>query len=271
VRVVCVGHEVDELLADPGNERWASVSTEFCGGTHLARTGQAVAFAIVSEEGVAKGVRRVTALTGVAAAAAIASAKNLRGELMALHDKAEAMSLGDLEAAVQAQGALIDEMTLPASDKASLRDRLGVIQDVAKAKRKGMVKELAAQAVGQARKIAEDAKAAGDRVVVASLEVGGDRGAMQAAMKVMQDVCPEAAVMLLSVEHDGSKAAVMAGVPKGLIAAGLKAGDWVRETVTVMGGKGGGRPDSAQGGGPEVGKVHDAIARARAYAGERLG
>ena len=270
VRVVCVGHEMDELLADPTNHRWASVSTEFCGGTHLKNTGQAGAFAIVSEEGVAKGVRRVTALTGAAAAAAIEAARNLRGALVELHDKAAAMSLEDLEQAVQSQNGLLDELTLPAAEKARLRDRLSAIQEVAKGKRKGMAKELAAQAVGQARDVAETARDAGDRVIVATLDIGGDRAAMQAALKVMQDTCPNAAVMLLSADHSEGKAAVMAGVPKPLIDAGLKAGDWVRETVGVLGGKGGGRPDSAQGGGPEIDKLIQAAQRARGFAAESL-
>ena len=63
VRVVSIGSPVSDLLADPSNGRWANLSIEFCGGTHLASTGQAEAFCIVSEEGIAKGVRRITALT----------------------------------------------------------------------------------------------------------------------------------------------------------------------------------------------------------------
>eukprot|EP00639_Heterosigma_akashiwo_P035540 CAMPEP_0194722734 /NCGR_PEP_ID=MMETSP0296-20130528/13810_1 /TAXON_ID=39354 /ORGANISM="Heterosigma akashiwo, Strain CCMP2393" /LENGTH=780 /DNA_ID=CAMNT_0039625847 /DNA_START=273 /DNA_END=2612 /DNA_ORIENTATION=+ len=64
VRVVSVGNEVGAMTADPANAAWAAASVEFCGGTHLANTAEACAFAIVEETGIAKGVRRVTCLTG---------------------------------------------------------------------------------------------------------------------------------------------------------------------------------------------------------------
>lgn len=60
VRVVAVGADVSALLADPSRADWARSSVEFCGGTHLSRTGEAQAFVILSEEGVAKGIRRIT-------------------------------------------------------------------------------------------------------------------------------------------------------------------------------------------------------------------
>ena len=102
VRVVSVGQPVDDLLQDPENPNWASVSTEFCGGishmfslsfikdviifsesmnwlhlfigTHLSNTREAKAFALISEEGIAKGIRRVTAFTTVRAIEAIKEA-----------------------------------------------------------------------------------------------------------------------------------------------------------------------------------------------------
>src|SRR5690606_8982133 len=67
VRVVSIGRTVKDLLANPADERWKDLSIEFCGGIHLAKTGDAEGFVIVSEEAVAKGVRRITALTGQSA------------------------------------------------------------------------------------------------------------------------------------------------------------------------------------------------------------
>src|SRR5690606_9663881 len=73
VRIVSIGAPVDALLGAPTDAKWMERSVEFCGGTHLARTGEAAAFALVSEEGVSKGVRRIVALTGEAAKSAIAA------------------------------------------------------------------------------------------------------------------------------------------------------------------------------------------------------
>ena len=88
-------------------------------------------------------------------------------------------------------------------------------------------------------------------------------------MKTVTDTCPRAAVMLLSVVEPASgepgKVAVVAAVPGGLQAK-LKAGDWLREATAILGGKGGGKADAAQGGGTDTTKVKDAIAAARAGA-----
>lgn len=63
VRVISVGNDVGDLLADPNNSAWAGNSIEFCGGTHLTNTSQAVDFVLVEESGIAKGVRRITGMT----------------------------------------------------------------------------------------------------------------------------------------------------------------------------------------------------------------
>jgi alanyl-tRNA synthetase len=63
VRVVSVGVPVEELLADPTKASHADSSTEFCGGTHVANTGEAQSFVLLQEEGIAKGIRRITGAT----------------------------------------------------------------------------------------------------------------------------------------------------------------------------------------------------------------
>eukprot|EP00601_Ochromonadales_sp_CCMP2298_P024000 CAMPEP_0173277276 /NCGR_PEP_ID=MMETSP1143-20121109/3988_1 /TAXON_ID=483371 /ORGANISM="non described non described, Strain CCMP2298" /LENGTH=197 /DNA_ID=CAMNT_0014214345 /DNA_START=147 /DNA_END=740 /DNA_ORIENTATION=- len=89
VRVISVGAEVDDLLANPALEGWADVSVEFCGGTHVRNTGEAAAFVVLEETAVAKGIRRITAVTGdlaleagAAGSALEASAAELTGRLL---------------------------------------------------------------------------------------------------------------------------------------------------------------------------------------------
>ncbi len=77
VRVVSVGVPVDQLLADPANEKWREYSIEFCGGTHLGNSAEAEAFVITGEESVSKGVRRVVALTGPAVRQANENARQI--------------------------------------------------------------------------------------------------------------------------------------------------------------------------------------------------
>ncbi len=75
VRVVSIGAPVRDLLADPANTRWRQFSVEFCGGTHLVGSGDASQFALVTEESVSKGIRRIVGLTGKAAAVADGAAQ----------------------------------------------------------------------------------------------------------------------------------------------------------------------------------------------------
>ncbi len=262
VRVVSVGADIGAMLAAPERDEWRQYSVEFCGGTHLSKTSEAGEFVIVSETGVAKGIRRVEALTGVAARAARAAADVL-GERLE-----EAAKLDDaaLKAELSELSSEIDGMTLSVADKERLRARHGKLFAQVKAAEKAAARARAAEAVEQAKKIGAEARDAGARTIVEILGLGGDRQAMQQAMQTIRDACPEAAVMILSVDESARTVAIAAGVPKGLIDDGLKAGDWVRAAAEACGGKGGGKADQAQGGGKDAGKIEAAAEAAREFA-----
>ncbi|MFG0282906.1 MAG: alanine--tRNA ligase [Phycisphaerales bacterium JB039] len=267
VRIVSIGQPVQDIADDPAHPAWGEVSIEFCGGTHLASTSQAEAFCITQEEAVAKGVRRVVALTRAPARAAIEAAEAMGRRIEAASDLdgAELAS----EAADIAQ--TIDELTMPVSRKAMLRDALADLQERVKLARKQAAKARAAEAVQAAQRIAAAAQTAGDRVVITTIDLGDDRGALQQAARTIQDTLPAAAVMLLSPDEYEGKVSVIASCPKPAISAGLRAGDWVREVAQVLGGKGGGRPELAQGGGSDISKVREAIKHGRAFAHRALG
>jgi alanyl-tRNA synthetase len=100
----------------------------------------------------------------------------------------------------------------------------------------------------------------GARVVVADMQ-GGDAGAMRQAIDQLRRKASPIAVLLGSVE--GDKVTLVAGISKELEARGLSAGNWIRDVATVVGGKGGGRPDLAQAGGKLVAKLPEALETAR--------
>ena len=264
VRVVSIGAPVDELLANPSDARWAELSIEFCGGTHLERTGQAQAFALVTEEPVAKGVRRVVALTGVPAVAA-----HQAGEALAKRfTQAESMEASRLGPVIQELVGELEQLTIPAPERARLRARLKALQEKVKQAKNDAAKNRAAAAQQMGQRIAETG--AMEPVIVSEIELEGDRGAMQAAMGVITQARPTCAVMLLSTDEEAGSVSVLAACPKSCVEKGLRAGDWVREVTGVMGGKGGGRPDAAQGAGRDAGKIREAMDVARRYALERL-
>ncbi|KAJ3265560.1 Alanine--tRNA ligase, partial [Blyttiomyces sp. JEL0837] len=117
VRVVSVGFDIDEILKDPSNEKWAGSSIEFCGGTHVSRTSDIKTLAILEESSIAKGIRRVVAVTGDAATEANEKADEFATKLT----NAKSLSGKDLEAAVKTLGKELDEIVIPAVRKAEFR------------------------------------------------------------------------------------------------------------------------------------------------------
>ena len=261
VRVVSIGAPVQDLLADPGDDRWAGLSIEFCGGTHLGKTGDAEGFVIVGEEGVAKGIRRVTAMTGRRAHEAQAAGEALLARVKAVQGGDDT---GQLTAVVAEVTEAMKAQTLPAVAKAQLRDALKAIQSTLKQLDKAKAKASAGAVVDTARRLAEGA--VGPVIATDLGECPG--GAIRSAMDVFCKKHPDAAVLLAGVS-DG-KVSLMATVPPPLIGKGLKAGDWIKHVAPVVGGGGGGRPDAAQAGGKDPSKVEDALAQARSFAAETL-
>ncbi|MEM1329268.1 MAG: alanine--tRNA ligase [Planctomycetota bacterium] len=265
VRVVSIGQPVSDLLDGPDNPAWEELSVEFCGGTHLETTSQAEAFALVQETGVAKGIRRVEALTGVAARAAIETANDAGSRI----DRLASLDGDELASELSDLSAELDQLAIPLSRKHTLRAALDGQFERVKAAQKEAAKAKRAQATELARTLSEKARADGNTAVVASLELGDDREALGAAAKTIRDSVPTVAVFLVGT--GGQKVALLADVPEELIAKGLKAGDWIKTVAPIVGGKGGGRPNQAQGAGTDHSRIEDAVSEARRFAAERLG
>ncbi len=269
VRVVAVGASVDDVIKSPEEDRWGDCSIEFCGGTHLGRTGEAKAFALVSETGIAKGVRRIEALTGVPAEAAIVAAEMLERQIQEAGTRHDHTLARD----VAALSANVDSMTLPAGRRAELRQRIAELHERVKKTEKNAAAARRDLAVAEARQLAASATNSPDPVFVSTIDAGADRQALQAAAAVLSQALPKSAVMLLSTdESDPSKpqVAILASVPKELVARGVKAGEWVGAVAPLVGGKGGGKPEQAQGGGTEPEKVREAVQAARSWAMKKV-
>ena len=193
-------------------------SVELCGGTHVRRTGDIGLFKIVSETGVASGVRRIEAITGPGVLNYIYERENR------LREVAEMLRTGPEEVPRKVE---------------QLTQRL-----------KGLEKELdqlrGKLAAGGTRDLAAEAKEVkGIRVLAARLD-GMDAKGLREAMDRLKDKLAPAAIVLAAVADD--KVTLIAGVTKDL-AGRLHAGELVNQVATGVGGKGGGRPDMAQAGG----------------------
>jgi alanyl-tRNA synthetase len=216
-------------------------SIELCGGTHVSRTGDIGLFRIVAESGVAAGVRRVEAVTGAAALE-----YTLRNE----------QTLRKIAALVKSGSA--DEA---AARVAQLQERL-------KAQEKELQTLKGKLASGQAgRDPAEDAEQIGPAKLLVQKLDGADAAALREAMDRLKDKLAPAVIVLGTVEDD--KAKIVVGVTRELTDR-LKAGELANFVASQVGGKGGGRPDLAQAGGPDGAALPAALATVKAWVAERL-
>ena len=210
--------------------RIGDFSTELCGGTHLEATGQIGLFKVVSEGAVASGVRRVEAVTGDAAL------RHVGREEQALRESAGLLKIPPLELPRRLQK-LLEEQKQLEKQLQQLEARLA----------KGRAQELAASA----RVIA------GVPVLAARLD-GLDAEGLRSVVDTLRERM-SSGVILLGSATDG-KVTFVASVSKDLTKR-FPAGKLVQEVAPIVGGKGGGRPDLAQGGGTDVSRLDEALAR----------
>jgi alanyl-tRNA synthetase len=220
--------------------RFGDFSTELCGGTHVARTGDIGLFRITSESGIASGIRRIEAVTGAVALDAMKAiddtlkrvAAALRGTPAEVEDKV---------------GQLLERQKKLERELASLKSKLT----------SGHRGDLAERAV-QVR---------GVQVVATAID-GADAQSLREAVDSLKGRLGSAVIVLATVAEDG-KVSLVAGVTPDLTAT-IKAGDLVGSIAAMIGGRGGGRPDFAQAGGNDAAKLDEALAAVRGIVEKRL-
>ena len=214
-------------------------STELCGGTHVSRTGDIGLFKIISEGGIAAGVRRIEAITGLNALKWAQEQERLVKDIIA---ETKAQTEKDVLAKIQAGSAH------------------------AKALEKELARAKAELAVHAGAKLLDDAKDLGAAKLVAA-QIEADAAALR---EIVTDLTgkSEQAIVLLAAVNDG-KVSLCAGVSKPLTGK-VKAGDLVKFAAEQVGGKGGGRPDLAQAGGSDVEKLPAMIDSVKDWVGAKL-
>ncbi len=219
--------------------RLGEFSTELCGGTHVDRVGDIGAFKILSESGIASGVRRVEATTGAGAVQWMQEADATLGRT------AELLRTG----------------------REDLGEKVGQLLE----RNKGLEKELerlkAKMAGSAGDALTEQAQEVEGLKVLAARLDGADVKTLRDTVDQLKNKLGEAAVVLASVE--GEKVRLIAGVSKSQTRR-LKAGDLVNQVASQVGGKGGGRPDMAQAGGDQPQKLDEALASVSDWVRDQL-
>jgi alanyl-tRNA synthetase len=205
-------------------------STELCGGTHVSRAGDIGLFKVISEGGVAAGIRRIEAVTGQGAYEWISQTDRL------LRDVASLVKGGrdDVEDKVRQ---LLDRSRKLEKEVAALKSKL---------------------ASGQGNDLSSTAVDVGGLKVVATRVDGADAPALRDAVDQLKNKLRSAAIVLASVQ-EADKVVLIAGVTADQTAT-VKAGDLVNFVAQQVGGRGGGRADLAQAGGTDPAKLDDALA-----------
>lgn len=244
VRVVCVGHKIEPMLEDPLNPKWENYSVEFCGGTHLQNVRQATHFAIISESGLAQGVRRMIAFTGPAAQDAVSHGEEIKKRLKDLEDAKDDVSkeLSSLRAEIDRK-----KGELMYSDKIELDSRIeGLVKKLHKLKSAGAKSNAEAIISSTLQTVSEQIES-GHHVIALEMNVGSDSKALKDAMTKALESHSKIALMLFSVDASKGKLMVYAGVSDSLQTADATAVTWLQSTLKELGGKGGGKPSMAQG------------------------
>lgn len=219
-------YDADVRVLSMGN-----YSLELCGGTHASRTGDIGLFRIISEAGIAAGVRRIEAVTGKQALAYIAESDALVAEIA----------------------------SLVKGSRANLLDKVKGVTERTRQLEKELERINAKLASAQSGDLLSKVKVINGISVLATQVEGVDPKSLREMMDQLKNKLGSGVVVLLAPTQD-NKVSVLAGVTKDLVSK-VKAGDLVRELAMVLGGKGGGRPDMAQGGGADASAIPAALER----------
>ena len=216
-------------------------SVEFCGGTHLSNTAKVGVFHISNEFSVASGVRRIEATTGKLS----------------------------LDVMNQNQKMLFEAAAVLKAKPGELREKAKAMMAEAKKLHQEIEKFKAEASVGEARQFLMSAKTVGELKVLTASRENVDAATLRQMGDFLKDKEPNVVAVLASTSDE--KISFLAVCGKNAIAKGIKAGDLVKNVCTICGGKGGGKPDSAMGGGKDMLKLDDALASVDDYVAVKLG
>lgn len=256
VRVVSVGPTpVPAILANPQDATWNQYSIEFCGGTHLTNTKEAQAFVLLNEEGIAKGIRRITAVTMADAQKAQADADAFKGKLTA----AGQVPSEELEELVKQLTVELNSLSISAVKKVKFRDVLLSYS-------KKVVAYNKEKAIAQTQQVVDD-------VVRAASQVSGNKVVFRHDFGIQGKIAKsigtayakqvkDKALFLISGDEESDRILVMAFCPKGV---DVDCNAWVTSATEGTGGKGGGKKDSAQSTVEGLGHIESIIEKARSF------
>ncbi|ODV95869.1 hypothetical protein PACTADRAFT_41773 [Pachysolen tannophilus NRRL Y-2460] len=266
VRVVSIGVPVDEILQNPENPEWENISIEFCGGTHVAKTGDIKDFVIVEESGIAKGIRRIVAVSGKDAHAV----QRIVSEFDAKLDEIAKMANGpSKEKHLKESNTALKQMTISILEKDRLNNKFSKIEKEYKDDLKRKQKE-------ESKKVTEAVKAFFEEhknspFYVGHIDVSPNAKAITDAINFVKKENKEKSVFIITGNNTDSKVAQGCYISDDSTAkVGISASDLTTLATKYIGGKAGGKGNVSQGMGVEVGGIDTAIIEVEKLLKEKL-
>ncbi|CAH2219240.1 alanine--tRNA ligase, cytoplasmic [Pelobates cultripes] len=270
VRVVSVGIPVDLLMADPTGPGGSSTSVEFCGGTHLKNSGHVGQLVIVIEEAIAKGIRRIVAVTGSEAVKAVRRQDALNAALIAVDEKVKQQTSPnkDLQKKIAELSENLATAAISQWKKDELREQIKTLKKTVDDLDRSYKAEIQKRVLEKTKQLIEDQP--NQPVLVLEMESGASAKALNESLKLLKSHSPQTAAIMFSVDNDSGKITCLCQVPQETAHKGLKACEWVNKVSELMERKGGGKDTSAQATGRNVGSLSEILRAAEDFAKLKL-
>ncbi|KAH3680812.1 hypothetical protein WICMUC_000163 [Wickerhamomyces mucosus] len=263
VRVVSIGNPVEDILAAPADSKWNTVSIEFCGGTHVAKTSDIKDFVIVEESGIAKGIRRIIAVSGNEAHEVQRIAKEFDHDLT----NVGALEFSPLkERKLKELGVKLGQLNISIIAKSQLKEKFTKFD-------KAVKDELKARQKSESKKILDTVKSHFEQnesspFFVKHVEIGSNAKAITEAINFIKSKNPTKSIYLFTGNED--KVAHGCYISNEAISKGIDGSELAQKASTFIGGRAGGKGNVVQGMGDKLSGVEEAINEVEKLLKEKL-
>ncbi|GES56938.1 alanyl-tRNA synthetase, cytoplasmic [Aspergillus terreus] len=262
VRVVSVGVELEEILKNVSDPRWEKVSIEFCGGTHVQKTGDIKDLVVLEESGIAKGIRRIIAVTGEEAHEVQRLAADFEKRLARL----EAMPLGsEKEQEAKQIQVELNSLIVSAVQKSKFRERFARINKQIVDAQKAQQKLESKKALDTINSYFADSSNEGKSWLVAKLPISANSKAISEAINHVKSKMQDKSVYVLAADAAAGRVAHGCYISKAATEQGASASEWATVVSGAIGGKAGGKGPTSIGNGVNPDKVDEAVELATDY------
>ncbi|KAL6942073.1 Alanine--tRNA ligase [Hanseniaspora vineae] len=265
VRVVSVGKPVEDLLADPKNDEWNNYSVEFCGGTHVAKTGDIKEFVIIEESGIAKGIRRMVAVSGSEAYEVQRIAADFNKEL----DHVETLPFGPMkEKRIKELGVELGQLSISVISKNKLKERFNKIEKEVKDEIKTRAKAEIKQTVDEVTQFFEENEAA--PFLVKHIEIPTNAKAITEAINYIKNNKKEKSIYLLTGNDASGRVAHGCYISNEALTKSVDGSALAKAVSASIGGKAGGKGNVFQGMGDQYAGIDAAVEEVTKLLKEKL-